>query len=108
MVEMVVKLWRLMGFLVEKEEEEDGEVVVVVVGMEEEMEERMVVEKFVEKEEWVERMADQRKGKRLFLGAGRLLEEERGKKNERERRKVGVLYIREKLLLQVCHCLQNK
>ena len=82
----------------EKEEEEGGEVVVVVVGMEEEMEERMVVEKLVEKE-WVERMAGQRKGKGLFLGAGRLLEEERGKKNERERRKVGVLYIREKIII---------
>ena len=87
----MVKLWRLMGFLVEKEEEEGGEV--VVVGMEEEMEERMVVGKLVE------RMAGQRKGKGMFLGAGRLLEEERGKKNERERRKVGVLYIRKKIII---------
>ena len=53
--------------MVEKEEEEGGEIV-IVVGMEEEMEERMVVEKLVEKEEWVERMAGQRKGKGLFLG----------------------------------------
>ena len=41
---MVKKLWRLMGSWWRKEEEEGSEVVVVVVGMEEEMEEKEVVE----------------------------------------------------------------
>jgi len=41
---MVEKLWRLMGSWWRKEEEEGGEVVIVVVGMEEEMEEKEVVE----------------------------------------------------------------
>ena len=50
---MVVKLWRLMGFLVEKEEEEDGGDGVVVVGMVEEMEEKKVEELVVEKVEMV-------------------------------------------------------
>ena len=64
-MEMMVKLWSLMGFLVEKKEEKGGEVVIVVVGMMEEMEERKVVELVVEKMKEVEKMAGQREGKGL-------------------------------------------
>ena len=49
MVKIVVKLWKLMGFLVGKEKEEDGGDGVVVVGMVEEMEERKVEELVVAK-----------------------------------------------------------
>ena len=53
-----------MGCLVEREEEEeDGEV--VIIGMEEEMEERKMVELVVEMEGRVEKMAGQWEGKGL-------------------------------------------
>ena len=56
---MMVKLWRLMGFLVEKEEEEDGGDGGVVVGMVEKMEERKVEELVVKVVEMEGRVAGQ-------------------------------------------------
>ena len=67
MGEMVVKLWGLMGFSMEKEEEEGGEVV-VIVGMEEEMEERKVEELVVKVVEMEGRLAGQ-DGGTVRLGA---------------------------------------
>ena len=68
MVKMVVKLCRLMGFLVEKEEEEDGGDGVVVVGMVEEMEERKVEELMVKVVEMEGRVAGQGDTMAAFMG----------------------------------------
>ena len=87
---MVEKLMEEVGFLVKKDKDEGGEVV-VVVRMEEEMEERKVVELVVEKMEEVERMAGKREGK----GLGGLLDAywKWRRKEKMKEREEGDVYI---------------